>query len=400
MPFFRYTVKNDQNQTIKGKIEAKSERSAAALLHERKLFVVDVRPLGDELMLHINSALFGVKSSDVVLFTRQLSTMISAGLPLANGLAILSQQSKPDMARLVGSILQDIEGGLTFADALAKHPKEFGSMFIQLIRAGEIGGVLDDVLGRLADNMEKSSQFRAKTKGALIYPVIVIIAMLVVGAIMMIFVIPKMTALYKDFDAELPMMTQLLIGSSDFFVRFWWVIGGIVFAAVTAFAKWKKTDGGRHSYDRMMLRLPLFGPLIEKIALTEFTRTLALLLNSGVSLLEALEIVTKGVDNIVYQDALQECAKQVEKGVSLSQALTRFAEFPPILQQMVAVGEETGRLDEVLRKLSVYFEQESEQAVKNMTAAIEPMIMVVLGVGVGAMVIAVIMPIYNLTSQF
>ncbi len=400
MPFFRYTVKNDQNQTIKGKIEAKSMRSAAALLHERKLFVVDVRPLGDEFMLHINSALFGVKSSDVVLFTRQLSTMISAGLPLANGLAILSQQSKPDMARLVGSILQDIEGGLTFADALAKHPKEFGSMFIQLIRAGEIGGVLDDVLGRLADNMEKSSQFRAKTKGALIYPVIVIIAMLVVGAIMMIFVIPKMTALYKDFDAELPMMTQLLIGSSDFFVRFWWVVGGIVFAGVTSFTKWKKTSGGRHTYDRMMLRLPLFGPLIEKIALTEFTRTLALLLNSGVSLLEALEIVTKGVDNIVYQDALQECAKQVEKGVSLSQALTRFAEFPPILQQMVAVGEETGRLDEVLRKLSVYFEQESEQAVKNMTAAIEPMIMVVLGVGVGAMVIAVIMPIYNLTSQF
>ncbi len=400
MPFFRYTVKNDQNQTIKGKIEAKSMRSAAALLHERKLFVVDVRPLGDELMLHINSALFGVKSSDIVLFTRQLSTMISAGLPLANGLAILSQQSKPDMARLVGSILQDIEGGLTFADALAKHPKEFGSMFIQLIRAGEIGGVLDDVLGRLADNMEKSSQFRAKTKGALIYPVIVIIAMLVVGAIMMIFVIPKMTALYKDFDAELPMMTQLLIGSSDFFVRFWWLIGGIVFAGVTSFTKWKKTNGGRHTYDRMMLRLPLFGPLIEKIALTEFTRTLALLLNSGVSLLEALEIVTKGVDNIVYQDALQECAKQVEKGVSLSQALTRFAEFPPILQQMVAVGEETGRLDEVLRKLSVYFEQESEQAVKNMTAAIEPMIMVVLGVGVGAMVIAVIMPIYNLTSQF
>lgn len=400
MPFFRYTVKNDQGQSMKGKIEAKSVRAAAAMLAERKLFVVDVRPVGEEMAAHVKSALFGVKSNDIVLFTRQLSTMISAGLPLANALNILSQQSKADMARLVGAILQDIEGGLSFADALAKHPKEFGTMYIQLIRAGEIGGVLDDVLGRLADNMEKSSQFRAKTKGALIYPVIVILAMIVVGIIMMIFVIPKMTDLYKDFDAELPLMTQILISTSDFFVRFWWLVGGLLFGGITFFLKWKKTDSGRHTFDKALMSIPLIGPLIEKIALTEFTRTLALLLNSGVSLLQALEIVTTGVDNIIYQDALQECAKQVEKGVSLSQALSRYSDFPPILQQMVAVGEETGKLDDVLRKLSVYFEQESEQAVKNMTAAIEPMIMIVLGIGVGALVIAVIMPIYNLTSQF
>lgn len=400
MPFFRYTVKNEQNQKMQGKIEAKSVRAAAAMLAERKLFVVEVKPVGDEVGSQLKSALFGVNTNDIVLFTRQLSTMISAGLPLANALSILSQQSKPEMARLVGAVLQDIEGGLTFADALAKHPKEFGSMYVQLIRAGELGGVLDDVLGRLADNMEKSSQFRAKTKGALIYPVIVLLAMVAVGAIMMIFVIPKMTDLYKDFDAELPIMTQILMSVSDFFVRFWWLVGILVFGGVTLFLKWKKTDAGKHMFDKMLLRLPLFGPLIEKIALTEFTRTLALLLNSGVSLLQALEIVTKGVDNIIYQDALGECAKQVEKGVSLSQALQRYSDFPPILQQMVAVGEETGKLDDVLRKLSVYFEQESEQAVKNMTAAIEPMIMIVLGIGVGAMVIAVIMPIYNLTSQF
>ncbi len=400
MPFFRYTVKNEQGQKVQGKIEAKNVRMAAALLQERKLFVVEIQPVGDELWSQVKAALFGVKSSDIVLFTRQLSTMISAGLPLANALSILSQQSKPEMARLVGMVLQDIEGGLSFADALAKHPKEFGTMYIQLIRAGEVGGVLDDVLGRLADNMEKSSQFQAKTKGALIYPVIVIIVMFAVGAIMMIFVIPKMTDLYKDFDAELPLMTQLLIGTSDFFARFWWLIGAVVFGGVTFFLKWKKTVAGRHAFDKVLLRLPLFGPLIEKIALTEFTRTLALLLNSGVSLLQALEIVTKGVNNVIYQDALQECAKQVEKGVSLSQALLRYSDFPPILQQMIAVGEETGKLDDVLRKLSVYFEQESEQAVKNMTAAIEPMIMIVLGVGVGALVIAVIMPIYNLTSQF
>lgn len=400
MPFYRYTVKNESNEKLQGKIEAKSMRAAASLLQERKLFVVEIKPVGDEVGAHVHSVLFGVKTNDIVLFTRQLSTMISAGLPLANALSILSQQSKSDMARLVTVVLQDVEGGLSFADALAKHPKEFGVMYIQLIRAGEIGGVLDDVLGRLADNMEKSSQFRAKTKGALIYPIIVIIAMFVVAAIMMTFVIPKMTDLYKDFDAELPIMTQILIGLSDFSVRYWWLMGLFIFGGVTAFIKWKKTDGGRHTFDRLLLRLPLFGPLIEKIALTEFTRTLALLLNSGVSLLQALEIVTKGVDNIIYQDALTECGKQIEKGVPLSQALGRYSDFPPILQQMIAVGEETGKLDDVLRKLSIYFEQESEQAVKNITAAIEPMIMIILGIGVGAMVIAVIMPIYNLTSQF
>jgi type IV pilus assembly protein PilC len=400
MPFFRYTAKTQQNQTIKGKIEAKNMRAAASELRERRLFVVSVKPLGDDTLNQLTASVFGVKGSDIVTFTRQLSTMISAGLPLANALNILAQQNKAEMARLVANILQDIEGGMTFADALAKHPKQFNSMYIQLVKAGEIGGVLDNVLLRLADNMEKSAKFRAKTKGALIYPIIVLISMAVVAAIMMIFVIPKMLDLYKDFDAELPFMTQLLMGISTFFVNFWWLVGLVIAGGVYGFRQWVKTDVGKHTFHRFVLRLPLFGPLIEKMALTEFTRTLALLLSAGVSLLQALQIVTQGVGNIIYQDALSESARQIEKGISLSQALERFSEFPPILQQMVAVGEETGKLDEVLRKLSIYFEDESNQAVKNMTAAIEPMIMIVLGIGVGAMVIAVIMPIYNLTSQF
>jgi type IV pilus assembly protein PilC len=224
--------------------------------------------------------------------------------------------------------------------------------------------------------------------------------MVVVAAIMMIFVIPKMMDLYKDFDAELPFMTQLLMGISNFFVQFWWLVGLGTAGIIVGFRQWLRTDAGKHTFHRLILRLPLFGPLIEKMALTEFTRTLSLLLSAGVSLLQALQIVTQGVSNIIYQDALSDSTKQIEKGVSLSQAISRYDEFPPILQQMVAVGEETGKLDEVLRKLSTYFEEESNQAVKNMTAAIEPMIMIVLGIGVGAMVIAVIMPIYNLTSQF
>lgn len=400
MPFFTYTAKSPTGQTVKGKVEAKNAHGAAAELRERKLFVIDVKALNEGSFAEVQKALFGVKYDDIVNFTRQLSTMISAGLPLANALNILSQQSRSQMSQLVTTILQDVEGGLTFADSLSKHPKQFDKMYIQLVRAGELGGVLDNVLLRLADNMEKTKAFRGKTKGALIYPVIVVIAMIVVAFIMMIFVIPQMMSLYEDFDAELPLPTKLLMAVSGFMVRFWWAVIGGVAIGIVAFRKWVSTTAGRLAWDQIILRLPLFGPLIVKVTLTEFTRTMSLLLTSGVSLLQALEIVMDAVPNVVYQNALTESAKMVEKGVSLSQAISRFPDFPPILQQMTAVGEETGKLDSVLLKLSSYFEQESEQAIKNMTAAIEPMIMIVLGIGVGLMVIAVIMPIYNLTSQF
>ncbi|MCA9368872.1 type II secretion system F family protein, partial [Candidatus Woesebacteria bacterium] len=286
-----------------------------------------------------------------------------------------------------------------FASSLEKN-KEFSKVYIQLVRAGEAGGVLDEVLNRLAENMEKQKEFRAKTKGAMIYPIIVTIAMVVVGFIMMIFVIPKLTEMYKDFGAQLPLPTLVLIGISDFMVNFWYIVLGGMAAAFAVFSRWKKTPVGHLQWDSFVLKVPIFGILRQKTILTEFTRTLSLLLGSGISLLQALEIVTDGVENLVYQNALKEATKQVEKGVSLSQSISRYESFPPILQQMISVGEETGKLDDVLFKLSKYFEQEAEQAVKNLTAAMEPLIMVVLGVGVGAMVIAVIMPIYNLTSQF
>lgn len=400
MPFFRYTAKSPQGQTVKGRVEAKNARGAAAELRERKLFVIDVKPINEDGFSKIQQALFGVKYDDIVNFTRQLSTMISAGLPLANALNILSQQSGAEMSRLVTSILQDIEGGSTFGDALTKHPNHFNKMYISLIKAGELGGVLDNVLLRLAENMEKTKAFRGKTRGALIYPVIVILAMVVVAFIMMIFVIPKMTALYDDFDAELPLLTQLLMGASGFMVTYWWAVLGAIGLSVVGFRKWVGTKTGRETWDRWMLRLPLFGPLIVKVTLTEFARTMSLLLTTGVSLLKALEIVTEAVPNVIYRNALEDCSRMVEKGVPLSDALAKYPDFPPILQQMTAVGEETGKLDEVLMKISSYFETESEQAIKNITTAIEPMIMIVLGVGVGMMVIAVIMPIYNLTSQF
>ena len=400
MPFFKYTAKNEFGENIKGKVEARNIKQAAAELGVRKLLVIDVHPLTEDSFASIKGLLFGVKFNDVVNFTRQLSTMISAGLPLANALSILVQQSKAEMSRLVAAVLQDVEGGNTFTKALSKHPDVFTSIYIQLVNAGEVGGVLDDILARLANNMEKTKEFRAKTRGAMIYPVIVVLAMIAVASIMMIFVIPKLSAMYDDFGAELPLPTLILITISNFMVNFWWLILLLIGGGIFAFREWVKTHAGRVAYDRFLLKIPIMGDLMKKITLTEFARTLSLLLGAGISLLQALEIVTQGVDNIIYKEALQDVYKQVEKGVPVSKALGQYDDFPPILFQMMSVGEETGKLDEVLGKLATYFEQESEQAVKNLTAAIEPLIMIVLGIGVGAMVIAVILPIYNLTSQF
>jgi len=400
MPFYIYKGKNEYGENIKGKVEAKTIESAVQELTSRKLLVISIKPMSEDTFVQLTTALFGVGFNDVVTFTRQLSTMISAGLPLANGLSILVRQSETSMSRLVAEILREIEGGSSFAKSLAHHPTVFTRLYVQLVTAGEAGGVLDEVLERLADNMEKSKSFNSKVKGAMIYPVIVLIAMFLVSLIMMIFVIPQLTEMYKDFGTDLPLATEILIAVSEFTTNFWWLIIGGVFGAVFGFKSWYKTKAGELFIDRMLLKIPIFGILIQKVMLTEFSRTLALLLSAGISILRALEIVTDGVGNVVYRNALADVKSQVEKGITISQAMSKYHEFPPILHQMISVGEETGKLDEILNKLSHYFEQESEQAVKNLTAAIEPLIMIVLGVGVGVMVLAVIMPIYSLVAEF
>ncbi|NCS97538.1 MAG: type II secretion system F family protein, partial [Candidatus Pacebacteria bacterium] len=310
MPFFKYTAKNQFGENISGKVESQGIEQAAALLQSRGLLVIKLNPLTEQSFAAISNMLFGVKQDDIVNFTRQLATMITAGLPLANGLSILVRQSKSEMSRMVAVLLQDVEGGNTFASSLEKQDV-FSRVYVQLVRAGETGGVLDEVLNRLADNMEKQKEFRAKTKGAMIYPIIVVTAMVAVGFIMMIFVIPKLTEMYRDFGAELPLPTMILIGISDFMVKFWYLVLGGAFGGFMLFNRWKKTPIGRKQWDRFVLRVPIFGILRQKTILTEFSRTLSLLLGSGISLLQALEIVTEGVENEIYRDALKEATKQV-----------------------------------------------------------------------------------------
>lgn len=401
MKVWNYKAKDQKGTEARGKVEAESVEQAARLLRERGLVVYSLRPQREGLLSLWRKFSERVTLSDVANFTRQLSTMITAGLPITDALVIIRAQSKPGIKKVTAQILSEVEGGSSLANALAKHPKVFSPVYISLIRAGEEGGVLDNVLARLADNLEKQREFQAKVKGALIYPTIVVVGMIIVGAIMMIFVVPKLTSLYDEFQADLPTATKVLISVSNFTSRFWWVLPAIGFGLGWIFLTYIKTETGRRKFDEFKFKIPIAGPLQKQIILAEFTRTLGLLVGAGVSILEALRVVAGVVGNVVVQEGINKASEQVEKGFPLAYALSQQPEiFPPILSQMLSVGEETGKLDEVLGKVSHVFEQESEESVKGLTAAIEPIIMIALGIGVAFLVIAVIMPIYNLTSQF
>jgi len=401
MQKFKYKAKDDQGKTITGLIEAADPKEAAKILQSKKLVVISIISKGPDLITEARAGILGrIGASDKVNFTRQLATMVTAGLPLTNSLTILESQASPAMGKVVGDILRAVESGESLGSALEKHPKVFDQVYISLVRAGESAGVLDNVLTRLAENLEKQREFMSEIKGAMIYPAIVVSGMVVVGAIMILFVIPKLMAIYDEFQAELPMPTKILLGVSKLATNFWWL--GVIFLAGVAFVipQLMRSPAVKIQYDRIFFRLPIIGNLRRQIMLTEFTRTLGILVGAGVLIVDALEIVRRSLGSPLYEQAMARVGQSVQKGFPLATALAETEMFPPILPQMVSVGEETGKLDEVLSKVSNYFGQESEQAIKGLTSAIEPLIMIALGVGVGFLVIAIILPIYNLTSQF
>jgi type IV pilus assembly protein PilC len=327
--------------------------------------------------------------------------MVNAGLPLTESLLILRTQAKGPFQKIIAKILADVEEGEPLSTAMSKHPSVFSKSYYSLIKAGEVGGVLDEVLARLADNLEKEQEFKGRVKGALIYPIIIIIGIVLVAFVMMVFVIPRLTTLYEQFDADLPLPTLVLITISTFMTKFWpIVIVGFGFL-VYGLKLYRATNAGRKKIDNFLFKIPIYGDLSRQIVLTETTRTLSLMVGSGVSIIEALNISSEVVGNVSVSEALIDCSKMVEKGFPVAFSFSRHPEaFPYILSQMVAVGEETGKMDEVLEKVSHVFEVESDQKVKALTAAVEPIILIFLGVGVAFLVISVILPIYNLTTQF
>lgn len=398
---FNYKAKDKESRLVTGEVEATNASDAARLVKSKGFYVISITSKIDSPFTLIRKLRERITNRDVATFTRQLSTMINAGLPITEALLILRSQSKGSMQKVVAQLLADIEAGESFSTSLSRHSKVFSQTYISLVKSGEAGGVMDTVLLRLADNMEKQEEFAGKVKGALIYPAIIVIGMIIVGLVMMIFVIPRLTSLYSEFNATLPLPTRILIGISAFVTDFWFVILILGIIGGYVFKLYKATKEGRRKIDELSFKVPVFGDLQRQVILTELTRTLSLMVGAGVPILEALNITAGVVSNTVVSDSLKDVAKQVEKGFPIAFAFGRHPEaFPFILSQMVAVGEETGKMDEVLTKISHIFEVESDEKVKGLTAAIEPIVMVVLGLGVGFLVIAVILPIYNLTSQF
>lgn len=398
---FNYKAKDKEGRLVTGEVEAGSLTDAARLVRSKGLYIISLQAKIDSPLNFIRRMKERITSKDVATFTRQLSTMINAGLPITEALLILRSQSKGSMQKIVAQVLADVEAGESLSSSLERHPKVFSKTYMALVKSGEVGGVMDAVLGRLADNLEKQQEFAGKVKGALIYPIVIVVGMSVVSVIMMIFVIPRLLSLYADFNAELPLPTLILISISNFFVNFWWII--VVILGLTAYflKLYNATPNGKRHIDSLKFKVPVFGDLQRQVVLTELTRTMSLMVGAGVPILEALNITSEVVSSPIVSDALKDSAKQVERGFPIAYSFAKHPEaFPFILSQMIAVGEETGKMDDVLTKISHIFEVESDERVKGLTSAIEPIVMVVLGLGVGFLVIAVILPIYNLTSQF
>lgn len=343
-----------------------------------------------------------ISLKQVATFTRQLSTMITAGLPLTDALQLIKSQSseRTMLTELVEDALNSVRGGKTLGTALNKYRNVLGEAYIASVDAGEAGGVLDKVLGQLADNLEKDTEFRGKVQGAMIYPVIVVVGMIAVAIIMMVVVVPKLLGLYADFGSKMPTPTLILMNISGFMTRFWFLLPVVAGGGLMLFKVGDKNKKFRYTRDEYLMKVPIFGNLIKITIVANSVRTLSMLLAAGVPLVDALRIVSRVAGNEVYLDAFTRISERVQKGFSIADSFMETGVFPPIVTQMVETGESTGKLDEVLMKVSNYFSVEAEQAVKSLTAAIEPLIMIVLGIGVAFLVIAVIMPIYNLTSQF
>ena len=402
MALYRYSAKDENGKKFIGEVEAIDERAVIVTLQKQGLVPINVKKKqqGRTSLRGLIPGI-GISSSEIVDFTRQLATMVSAGLPLTDSIVILEKQAKnQSFARIIGEILADVEGGSSLSQSLARHPKVFDVIYIKLVEAGETGGVLDKVLNKLAETLEKDREFKAKTKGAFIYPIIVIGVMIIVVTIMMIFVIPKLTSLYSEIGASLPLPTKIMIAASNFMVSFWWLVFLSMGIFVYGFRVYSKTEKGAELVSKLVLALPIWGKIKKSLILAQFTRTLGLLIGTGIPIITALKVVSGILASPTYKEGIDFAIERVEHGSPFYQPLAANPAFPPIIGQMVMVGEETGKMDEVLTRLSVYFEAEGEHSIRNLTTALEPVILVILGLGVGILVLSVILPIYNLTAQF
>lgn len=400
MATFTYKARNWDGKIVTAEMEGESKEVCISKLREKGYFVTSINEKksgGSSFSLGFER---GVSSQEVCIFARQFSTMIGSGVPLVRCLTILQAQSEnPSFKKIITQIRTDVEGGSTFSKSLEKHPKVFSDLFCSLVKAGEIGGILDTILERLADYLESSESLKSKVKGALTYPVVVFgIAMLVVVALVL-FVLPQFKEIFEGMNVELPFITTALLDLSDFMVAWWFFIIPGIFAVPVLLINFFKTKTGARIFDVNILKMPAIGMMMRKVAVAKFTRTLGTLISSGVPILQALEVTAQTAGNVVIADAVDKTRVSIREGESIADPLKTSGVFPPMVVQMIAVGEETGELDKMLSKIADFYDSEVDTAVKGITSIIEPIVIVFMGVVIGGIVMAVFMPMLKLVNQ-
>lgn len=394
---FKWSGKSAKGEVIKGELTAANPEEVKAYLRKQRIVPKSISKKPKPLFTSIGTS---VGEKDIVIFTRQFATMIGAGLPLVQALEILAKQTEnKGFASIISDIKTDVEGGSTYADALRKHPKIFSDLYTNMVGAGEAGGILDTILVRLATYIEKAAALKRKVKGAMVYPSVVISVAILVVVVIMVFVVPTFAKMFEQLGGELPMPTQIIINASNFLGG----IGGlIIFASIVGFfiflAQVRKTERGRLTTDRILLRFPVIGMLFRKVAVAKFTRTLGTLISSGVPILDGLNITAKTAGNKVIEYAVMTVRKGVSEGKTIAEPLSETKVFPPMVNQMIAVGESTGALDNMLEKIADFYDEEVDQAVGTLTSMIEPVLMIFLGGTVGFIVVAMYLPIFKMIT--
>ena len=400
MPVFKYKVRNNLGKITDGTLEVESEAAATAALRQKRLEVISIAPLNgmEKLWAALNKKGGKVTTKDVVIFSRQFSTMINAGLPILQGLSIVAEQAEnPDFRVVMGRIRDDISNGIPLSDAMNKHPKAFNTLYVNMVKAGEQGGILDIIFERLSEYMEKAEGVSRKVKSAMMYPMVVMSVAILVVVFLMVKVVPTFGEVFASFGAKLPFPTLLVISLSNF-LSSWkaFLLLGVVIVFFVLLSLYRKTATGAYNWDKFVLKLPVFGVLAQKAAVAKFARTFGTLIKSGVPIMDALETVGKTSGNLVVERALQRARDSVREGKTLTQPLKESTVFPPMVTQMINVGEETGALDTMLGKIADFYEEEVDSAVEGLTSIIEPILIVFLGVTLGFIVVAMFMPMFEL----
>lgn len=402
MADFIYTARTRNGDTKKGTVVADSEVAASNLLKQKGLRPITVKPAGGK-GINMNIKLPGgnkVKSKDLVIFTRQFSTMINAGVPILHALSTLRDQtSSAALKEALDKITSEVQGGAPLSDSFAKHPKIFNDVYVNMVRAGESGGILDKILGRLANQVEKDAKIKSKLKGALIYPAV--ISLVAVGAVgfLLTGVIPKLASILTDNEVELPIYTKVVLGTSNLLLNQWPFIVGTLAIGIFAFRRYTKTPAGLYNFHKLLLKLPIFGPIVMKVNIARFARTFSSLMAAGVTVIESLNVTSGSLGNEVIKKALQDSINDIRGGSNISDSLARSGILPGIIIQMSAVGEETGQMDTVLEKVAEFYEEEVDTVIDSMASIIEPILIVGLGGAVGVIVLSVLGPVFSLQGS-